>query len=221
VNLEEKILNQYTGLNEIYGQVPYQAFVHHMCCEREKKYKKLLSKKFQTLNQKTMLEIGAGSGDNLFFFNRAGIFLKDIFANELVLERIEWLGKHFHKENIIPGNILTVNIDRKFDIIFQSTVFSSVLQPNDRKAIADRMKQLLAPDGVILWYDFTFNNPKNKQVVGISKKEIKTLFSDARNIIFKRATLAPPIGRRVGEGYNFFNTLFPFFRTHLVALIEY
>lgn len=221
MNLEEKILNQYTETSDTYGHLPYTPFEHHACCEREKWYKKLLSQKFANLNKASILEIGAGAGDNLIFFHRIGIFRENLFANELVPHRIEKLRRHFLPENLFAGNILDVKTDKKFDIVFQSTVFSSILNPLDKAAIAGRMKELTAPGGVVLWYDFTYDNPKNKEVRGVKVAEVKKLFADAKKITIKRVTLAPPISRRVGEGYGFFNALFPFLRTHIVALIEY
>ena len=192
-----------------------------MCVERERHYKRFMDAKFHNLNEKTIFEIGAGSGDNLFFFNRLGIYNQNIFANDMVPSRIKKLKEHFAHKNIIEGNILEIDINQKFDIVFQSTVFSSLLDQSDRISAANKMKQLLAPGGVILWYDFTFNNPKNKKVRGVKKSEVKSLFSDSKNIKFKRVTLSPPIGRNVKEAYNFFNFIFPFFRTHLIAVIEY
>lgn len=74
-------------------------------------------------------------------------------------------------------------------------------------------------NGLILWYDFKYNNPSNKDVKGVNKREIKELFPDAKKIIFHNVTLAPPIGRRVGKFYNLVNLLFPFLRTHIIAEI--
>ena len=52
----------------------------------------------------------------------------------------------------------------------------------------------MKPDGIILWYDFIYNNPSNPDVKRVSKKEIINLFSGVDNIQFYKVTLAPPIG---------------------------
>ena len=82
------------------------------------------------------------------------------------------------------------------------------------------MLKLVKPNGIILWYDFVYDNPNNKDVKGVSKQEIRQLFAKASKITIKKVTLAPPIGRRVGNLYGILNGLFPFLRSHVVAVIE-
>jgi SAM-dependent methyltransferase len=106
-----------------------------------------------------------------------------------------------------------------FDVIFQSTVFTSLLDDKFKERLATKMWTLLKPGGIVLWYDFMFDNPKNKDVKGIKKNEIRKLFPEAATIKFKRVTLAPPLSRRVKKLYHFFNIV-PFLRTHLIAEIE-
>lgn len=53
---------------------------------------------------------------------------------------------------------------------------------------------MLKPKGIILWYDFIFNNPYNPNVKGIKAEEIHTLFPGCM-IKLKRITLAPPLVR--------------------------
>ena len=91
---------------------------------------------------------------------------------------------------------------------------------NSKKKFAKKMLDLTKPNGIVLWYDFIDNNPNNKDVKGVSKKEIKQLFSAASKIHFYAVTLASPIGRRVGKLYTIINNLFPFFRSHVIAIIE-
>jgi hypothetical protein len=71
---------------------------------------------------------------------------------------------------------------------------------------------------VIFWYVFIYNNPKNKQVKKVTMEEIRLLFPTAKKITFQKITLAPPIGRRVGKFYNWFN--WSFLRSHVFAVIE-
>src|SRR6478735_2933437 len=118
LNLETKILQQYKKTKEEYGQLPYLANIHHMCSEREKHYKRIMGAQFRHLNDKTIFEIGAGTGDNLFFFQRLGIYNENIYANEMIPDRIEKLKQHFKHENVFEGNILDIKINRKFDIVF-------------------------------------------------------------------------------------------------------
>jgi len=60
------------------------------------------------------------------------------------------------------------------------------------------MLRVLKPDGLIVWYDFHVNNPKNRDVRGVKKQEIRELFP-ACQIELRRATLAPPIARTLAS----------------------
>jgi hypothetical protein len=104
----------------------------------------------------------------------------------------------------------------QFDIIFQSTVFTSILDVDFRRKMANSMMRLLKENGVVLWYDFIYDNPSNPDVKGVGIQELKMLFPELKWQI-KRVTLAPPIGRRVKGAYPILNA-FPFLRTHIVAL---
>jgi len=76
----------------------------------------------------------------------------------------------------------------------QFTVFSSILNNEMKKSIASEMLRILRMDGIILWYDLCWNNPRNPYLKGIKKKEIFGLFKNCR-ISLKKVTLAPPILR--------------------------
>jgi len=121
---------------------------------------------------------------------------------------------------ILEGNALDLNSEKMFDIVFQSTAFTSILNEKFKREIALKMMRMVKHNGIIRWYEFKFNNPKNQDVKGISKSEIKELFKEAKEIEFFNVTLAPPIGRKIGKYYPFINFLFPFLRTHLITVIK-
>lgn len=201
--------------------IPGDLLFNHLAkVEREYMYELIFRKHFEDLSRIKILEIGAGGGYNIPFFHRAGIALQNIFANELLKSRYEELKKHIPAENVFPGNAENLSFKNQFEIVMQSTVFTSILNDNFKRRIADKMLDMVKPGGIILWYDFIYDNPFNKDVKGVSKKEIKKLFSSASKIEFYPVTLAPPIGRRVGRLYNIFNLLFPFLRTHVIAVIH-
>jgi SAM-dependent methyltransferase len=81
-----------------------------------------------------------------------------------------------------------------FDLVLQSTVFTSFLDPAMKQAVAGEMLRVVQPSGFILWYDYHVNNPWNKDVRGVKKGEIKRLFPGCR-IALQRITLAPPLTR--------------------------
>ena len=178
----------------------------------------------KNLNDLRLLEIGCGNGSNILEFLRLGFSAKKLIANELLPDRAK-----LAKENlpslikVLEGDALSLDIeDESLDIVYQSTVFSSILDEKFQSKLAEKMWAWVKPGGAILWYDFTYNNPSNSDVRGVSLKRIRDLFPDGK-IDVKRVTLAPPISRRVCKLhpnlYHVFN-VFPFLRTHVLCYIE-
>jgi SAM-dependent methyltransferase len=196
-------------------------FNHHVQSERELLYFEIIKARFDSLDTIKFIEIGAGTGGNLFLFKRLGLKWENIYANELLLDRFELLKETFPNINVYKGDACEIdeNLNNSFDIVFQSTVFTSILDSNFKERLAGKMWNLLKQGGIILWYDFVFNNPRNNDVKGIKKREIAKLFKDSKKITLYKVTLAPPIGRKVKKLYPFFN-IFPFLRSHLIAVIE-
>lgn len=196
-------------------------FIYYAKSERELKYLEILRSIQKDISNLKILEIGAGGGDNLLYFHRLGVPWSNIYANELLEERVKVLNERLLSRNIFPGNVLTLTFDKSFDIVFQSTVFSSILDPEFKRSIALKMMEMIKKDGCIVWYDFKYNNPVNKNVKGIKRNEIKRLFREAKSFTFYNVTLAPPIGRKVGKWYNLVNFIFPILRTHLICVIKF
>jgi hypothetical protein len=84
------------------------------------------------------------------------------------------------------------------------------------------MVRVLKPGGVVLWYDFRFNNPRNLEVRGIEAAEIRSLFPEC-SVDLKKVTLAPPLARRVvpisWTSAELLEKL-PFLRTHYLGVIR-
>jgi predicted O-methyltransferase YrrM len=197
-----------------------KTFISYMTAERTKAFTFLLKNHFQDkLNSISLIEIGAGNGGNINFFKQLNLPVEKLFANELQEDRLKNLHENHPDIQILSGDARTLlpNYSGAFDVVFQSTVFTSILDQEFKKDLASCCLQMLKPGGIVLWYDFAFDNPKNKDVKGIKKKEIMSLFPNC-HIHFQKVTLAPPIGRRVGKLYPIFNSL-PFLRTHLIAFI--
>lgn len=181
-------------------------------------------KNYQSLTELKLLEIGCGGGLNLLKFIELGFQPGNILGNELITDRAVSARKILPKEiEIIEGDALKMDIPyNSFDIVFQSTVFSSILSSEFQKELAAKLWTIAKPGGGILWYDFTYHNPRNRDVAGITLKKIRQLFP---NGIIKhwRITLAPPISRFVTKFhpslYNICN-MFPFLRTHILCWIE-
>lgn len=154
--------------------------------------------KLLPVQDKRLLEIGCGSGNNLSLLMSLGFQPENLVGNELI-EEYAMKARHWLPigTEILVGDASTLELaDNSFDIVFQSTVFTSILDSNFQEKLAKRMWSLVKPGGGVLWYDFIFNNPKNPDVRGVTKRQIHQLFPDG-NIKIWRVCLAPPISRQV------------------------
>ena len=182
------------------------------------------TEKISPVSSKKLIEIECGNGSNLLFFLKLGFKPENIVANELIEQRAESARKLLPETiKIIIGNAIDLQLPaEEFNIVFQSTVFSSILSFDSRKKLADIIWKIVKPGGGILWYDFIYNNPQNPNVRKVTLKEVKQLFPIGE-IKYCRLTLAPPISRVVTKihpnFYHLFN-LFPFLRTHILCWIK-
>jgi ubiquinone/menaquinone biosynthesis C-methylase UbiE len=178
----------------------------------------------EPVEMKKVLEIGCGSGTNLLKLVQLGFNPENLIGNELLHERVNLARKLMPSAiKIIAGDALLLDFeDDYFDIVFQSTVFTSILNDEFQKKLSERMWRWVKPGGGILWYDFIYNNPNNPDVRGVSIKRLKALFPSGKFKIW-RLTLAPPISRFVTkihhQFYNVFN-MFPFLRSHILCWIK-
>ncbi len=164
---------------------------------------------FFPLHDKRILDVGCGVGGWLADLeswgaqraNLAGIDLNDRFVPKARRRLSEQRDERGFV--IAPGADIRLGDashllwpDSSFDIVLQSTVFTSILDESMRRAVAEEMMRVLKPGGVIIWYDFLCNNPANPNVRGVGKREITSLFHDCQVRLW-RITLAPPIARRL------------------------
>ena len=171
-----------------------------------------------------VLEIGCGSGSNLLELLLFGAKPENLVGNELLPERVEQ-ARHMLPQGVrlFPGDASALPFEEaSFDIVYQSTVFSSILDDALQCRIAEAMWRWVRPGGGVLWYDFTFNNPSNPDVRGVPLKRVRELFPQGR-LSVRRVTLAPPISRRIVQVhpvmYAVFNAL-PLLRTHILCFLQ-
>jgi len=85
--------------------------------------------------------------------------------------------------------------DRSFDLVCQFTLMTSILEPGMRHKIASEMLRVLKPGGYILWYDFRYRNPFNRNTRAVGRTELIRLFAGVP-ITMEEITLIPQIARR-------------------------
>lgn len=176
------------------------------------------------LSSTRVLEVGCGGGSNLLELIQFGVKPENMVANELLPERVESSRRVLPQAvELFPGDATQQAFsESSFDLVYQSTVFSSILDARLQEALAAAMWRWVRPGGGVLWYDFTVNNPHNPDVRGVPLKRLRVLFPEGL-ILVRKVTLAPPLARvlvRLHPAlYSVFNVL-PFLRTHVLCYIQ-
>ena len=171
-----------------------------------------------------VLEVGCGTGIWLRDLVRWGAGPENVFGVDLLPDRVEAA-----RRLVAPGVTVTQSDisalqfpNASFDLVIQSTVFSSILDDDRRRRTAAEMRRVVRADGLILWYDFHVNNPRNSNVRAVPRAELTQLFPNCATRM-RRITLAPPLARAIAP----FSTtacdilsLIPWLRTHTLAAIR-
>ncbi len=171
-----------------------------------------------------LLEVGCGAGGNLLELLRLGFAPAHLSGIELLPARFAMARQVLPTAlNLIEGDALQADVaSASLDIVFVSTVFSSLLDEVFQQRLAAAMWHWLKPGGAVLWYDFTLNNPRNPDVRGVPLARVRALFPQGR-VKAQRVTLAPPVARLVCRLhpplYTVFNTL-PLLRSHVLAWVS-
>ena len=115
-----------------------------------------------------VLEVGCGTGGNLLELLRMGCAPQHLAGIELLPDR------YAQARHVLPaavrlqqGDALLADVPLAQDVVLVSTVFSSVLDQDFQQRLAAALWQWLRPGGAVLWYDFTYNNPRTSGLRGL------------------------------------------------------
>jgi ubiquinone/menaquinone biosynthesis C-methylase UbiE len=201
-----------------------QPDVWHTVQERQRAMLRLFRTLGLDLSTLKVTEVGSGAGGNLLELLRMGVAPQNLRGIELLPER------HAQARTVLPaavelslGDATQLDLaPQSQDIVLAATVFSSLLDDAFAQRLAAAMWSWVKPGGGVLWYDFTVDNPRNRDVRGVPLRRVRQLFPRG-TVQARRVTLAPPIARAVTgihpALYTLFNTL-PALRTHVLAWIS-
>ena len=170
-----------------------------------------------------ILDLGCGNGAILRNFIRYGAQPQNCFGVDLLESRITEARHISPNMDFRCGNAESLSYsDGQFDMLLCFTVFTSILDGAMKQNITGEMLRVLKPGGIIIWYDYHLNNPKNTDVRGVKKKEIFKLFSGC-DIKLRRTTLAPPITRALAPHswtVCFFLEKMKIMNTHYIGIVK-
>jgi len=168
-------------------------------------------------------EVGCGAGDWIADLIHWGADPARIAGIDLSEARLAKARQRAPQADLRAGDAAALPWpDRSFDLVIQSTVFTSILDTQVRREVAAEMLRVLRPSGLILWYDFFRNNPRNHNVRGVPDAEIRALFPGCRADL-QRTTLAPPVARVVAPlswTLALWLEKVPLLRTHYLGVIR-
>jgi ubiquinone/menaquinone biosynthesis C-methylase UbiE len=183
----------------------------------------LKSQGFHPLSNLRILDVGCGNGSMLRQFLQWEAKPENLAGIDLRLSPVNYALSLNPNLDIRCGSASELPWpDSTFDLVCQHTVFTSVLDMEMKRQIAFEMKRVVGENGMVLWYDFFYNNPSNPDVRGVRKAEIKALFPNC-TYKFIRTTLAPPIARKVASiswGLCYFLESLKIFNTHYLIAIR-
>jgi ubiquinone/menaquinone biosynthesis C-methylase UbiE len=223
----DRILARYARRDDLQGShfQQYRDIARH---ERHRVYRGMLDRLLASpLEQAVVLDIGCGEGDELEWMATLGVHQSRLAGVDLRPDVVEVAARKLGpKASLYTGDACVIDLGGKtFDIIICNIVFSSILNPAVRRSLADRIMRLLGPEGVLLWTDFTFNNPRNADVLRVSRTDVCNLFPNFEPHLLRRH-LAPPLARTVLRGgsagrmlYSMLNVV-PLLRTHLIGGLQ-
>ncbi len=174
------------------------------------------------LSGKKVLEIGCGSGRVLRELIGLGANPGLMSGIDLLADRIELARRALPEVDLRLADARSLPFaSESFDLLVLFTVFSSILDWEVVRRVAEEVCRVLKRGGAVLFYDFRFNNPRNPNVRGIKRSEVETYFHGFRPC-WKTLTVLPPLARKLGVFAPFVYPLLasvPILRTHLLGVL--
>ena len=224
MNEQQAVIERYARRADGDRYSPLRPEVQRLLQQRQRALLGLLARAgIGAVGDLRLAEVGCGSGGNLLELLQLGFEPRHLTGIELLPDRLEQARARLPAAlTLLAGDACAAPLPpASQDLVLQATVFSSLLDDGFQQALADAMWRWLKPGGAVIWYDFTVDNPRNRDVRGVPLARLHRLFPQGR-VTARRVTLAPPLARaacRVHPALHDALNLLPFLRTHVLAWV--
>ena len=151
------------------------------------------------LGEQHVLELGCGSGQVLIDLVGPSTIPGTVIGLDLSEDRLRSAGRSLPLLPFVcaEGSALPFRTGY-FDVVLAFTVFSSVLDDQLARHMADEIGRVLRPGGALLWYDLRWPNPWNRHTRAWRRRAVDDLFSGF-TVVVEPITVLPPLARRLGS----------------------
>ena len=151
-----------------------------------------------------ILDVGCGSGKVLAQFMKWGASPENLYGIDLLSDRIAEAKQNYKDIFFQTTNAEKIKFDDCFfDLVLLYTIFSSIFDRKMIMNISEEIRRVLKLGGMVVWYDFRYNNPWNSNVHRMGLKDIHMLFPEFK-FKLRKVTVLPFLVRRMGRYTQFF-----------------
>jgi len=192
--------------------------------ERRRLTKRLLERAgFVPLGDRRALEVGSGRGGELAWLRELGASAKNLAGIDLLPDRVAAASSAYPDFDFRTGNAEHLPFpDGSFDLVLAITIFSSIFDAGMAANVAREIVRVMRPGAGLLWYDFRYDSPANRNVHAVTAGRVRGLFPELRGTL-SSLTVLPPLARRLGPlapaAYPVLAALPPM-RSHLLGLLR-
>jgi len=150
-------------------------------------------------SEMSVLNVGCGTGADLFYLLRIGCRPGNITAVDVQKERLDSARSIYSTVNFVCCDASKMTFpDATFDLLFESTMFSTLPDEIVSSEIAAEMVRVCKPGGYLLLLDWRIQKPYDTSYRALTKRRLSKLFElDSKTEIVGvyPGALVPPVGR--------------------------
>ncbi len=175
-----------------------------------------------------VLDVGCGGGGDLYHLLRLKYAPENVTAMDILPERLAEARRLYPQICFLEGDASCMKFpDAAFDLVFESTMFTTLPDEPLSTAIAREMLRVCRPQGYLLLVDWRIDKPGDSNYRALTRKRLKSLFAVGRDthvVGTYPGALVPPVGRFLSTWlpglYFCAAALFPFLVGQVVYLLR-